>query len=256
MFEAEDCMNDHLSQLEDRFLVLLYKNEGIFPLYERMDFGKTELSLGKLIFWYAGKLDIGTKTLLRTLKSLEERGIIERKDRARKRSLLMRYVLTNKGRELAIQLMTRLEAACPKASECYIKVLTKTESSEGAEQPLFAIKKGNILSIENVTLKKEFTGGTEFAITCGDTLVVTVRKKHVAHEIFIKGLTYDAKSFEKAKRYALVILRQRSDSKRHRVSYKFIPLTPLSGDYLSRKPLLRQKTKKLLEEWEQHKIPI
>jgi len=256
VFEVEDCMNDHLSQLEDRFLVLLYKNVGIFPLYERMDFGKTELSLGKLIFWYAGKLDIGTKTLLRTLRSLEERGIIERKDRARKRSSLMRYVLTKKGREQAIQLMTRLEVACTKASECYIKVLTKTERSEYTEQPLFAIKKGNILSIENVTLKKESIGGTEFVITFGDTLVVTVRKKHAAHEIFIKGLTYDAKSFEKAKRYALLILRQRSNSKRHRVSYKFVPLTPLSGDYLSRKPPLRQKTKKLLEEWKRHTIPF
>jgi len=256
VFEVEDCMNDHLSQLEDRFLVFLYKNAGIFPLYERMDFGKTELSLGKLIFWYAGKLDIGTKTLLRTLKSLEARGIIERKDCARKRSLLMRYILTKKGRELAIQFMTRLEAACSKASECYIKVLTKTESSEGAEQPLFAIKKGNILSIENVTVKKEFTGGTEFVITFGDTLVVTVRTKHAAHEVFIKGLTYDAKSFEKAKRYALVILRQRRNSKRNQISSKFVPLTPISGDYLSRKLPLRQKTKKLLEEWKRHTIPF
>lgn len=256
MVEAEDCMNDRLSRLEDRFLVLLYKNVGIFPLYERMDFGKTELSLGKLIFWYAGKLDIGTKTLLRTLRSLEERGIIERKDSTRKRSSLMRYVLTKKGRELAIQLMIRLEAVCPKASECYIKVLTKTETSEGTEQPLFAIKKGNLLSIENVTLKKEATGGTEYVITCGDTLVVTVRKKNIAHEIFIKGLIYDAESFEKAKRYALVILRQRSNSKRHRVSYKFVPLTPLSGDYLSRKLPLEKKTKKLLEEWKRHTIPF
>jgi len=215
-----------------------------------MDFGKTELSLGKLIFWYAGKLDIGTKTLLRTLRSLEERGIIERNDRARKRSSLMRYVLTKKGRELAIQLMSRLEVARTKESECFIKVLTKTE------EPLFAIKKGNILSIENVTIKKESTGGTEFVITCGDTLVVTIRKKQTMREIFIKGLTYDTKSFEKAKRYALVILQQRSNSKRHQLSYKFVPLTPLSGDYLSRKPPLRQKTKKLLEEWKQHTIPF
>jgi DNA-binding PadR family transcriptional regulator len=249
-------VNDHLSQLEDRFLVLLYKNTGIFPLYERMDFGKTELSLGKLIFWYAGKLDIGTKTLLRTLRSLEERGIIERDDRARKRSSLMRYVLTKKGRELAIQLMSRLEVARTKESECFIKVLTKTEGNEDTEQPLFAIKKGNILSIENVTIKKESTGGTEFVITCGDTLVVTIRKKQTMHEIFIKGLTYDTNSFEKAKRYALVILQQRSNSKRHQLSYKFVPLTPLSGDYLSRKPPLRQKTKKLLEEWKQHTIPF
>ena len=249
-------MNDHLSQLEDRFLVLLYKNAGIFPLYERMDFGKTELSLGKLIFWYAGKLDIGTKTLLRTLKSLEERGIIERKDCARKRSLLMRYILTKKGRELALQFMTRLEAACSKASECYIKVLTKSEGSEGAEQPLFAIKKGHILAIENVTVKKESTGGTEFVITFGDTLVVTVRKKHAVLEIFIKGLTYDVKSFEKAKRYALVILQQRNKSKRHIVSYKFVPLTPLADDSLSRKTPLQQKTKKLLEEWKKHTIPF
>lgn len=249
-----------LSHLEDHFLVLLHENDGIFPMYERWDVGTSALSQGgKLLFWYAGKLNIGSKTLLKMVRRFLKGGLIVRKDCARINSPVMRYVLTETGKQVALQIKMQYEAGpCLKPpKECYVKVLTKSIGSKGIEQPLFAIKKGNILSLENVTLEKEALGNSEFVITRGDTTIVTVRKEHKdckEFEILIKGYTFDAESIEKAKRYALLLLRKRERNIELREICKFVPLMLLPDDYFSEKNRLRKKTKKLIEEWKEHSL--
>lgn len=246
-------MDDTLSQLDEQFLVLLFENGSIYPMYERWDLGPQALQRGRLIFWYAGQLNVGSKTLIKIMRRFEKSDLLIRKDVARDRSPVMRYILTPKGLKLAIQVRERCKIECCKAPEdCLIKVVTKISTSDGIEQPLFAIKKENILSIENVTLKKESTGDLESIITQGDTIIVTTRKENGIPEILIKGIECDSESFEKAKRYALLILRQRGDYSGPQISYKFISLTPLPDDYMSKKISLQQKTKRILNEWKDH----
>jgi hypothetical protein len=171
----------------------------------------------------------------------------------------MRYILTKKGEEVATQIKTRCDAErCVKSpKDCYIKVSTKMCGSEGIEQPLFAIKQGQITPIKDVALKKEFTENAEFVITRGDTLIVTVRKKYKKsneHEILIKGLACDVELFEKAKRYALVFLQQRGGYDVNHLSYKFVSLTSLPDSYLSHKIFFQKKTKNMLKGWRDHNL--
>ncbi len=249
-------MDNSLSQLDEQFLVLLFENGGIYPQYERWDLGPQAIQRGQIIFWYSGQLNVGSKTLIKIMRRFEEKGLLLRKDVARDRSPVMRYILTKKGTELALQIREKIKIECSKSPEdCYLKVITKTIGDEVIEQPLFAIKKGNILSIENVTLKKESIGDSEFVVTSGDTIIVTVRKENEengAHEILVKGIECDVEFFDKAKRYALLILRQRGDYTGQQISYRFEPLTPLPDDYLSKKLSLERKTKQLLKEWKGH----
>jgi DNA-binding MarR family transcriptional regulator len=251
-------MTDHLSPLEDQFLVLLLENSSIFPQYDRWDIISSELPPGKLIFWYAGKLHIGTKTLLKTIRRLDKKELIERQDCVRRRASVMRYILTKKGKEVATQIKTRCEDHCVKSpKDCYIKVLTKMHGSEGIEQPLFAIKQEQITPIKDVAIKKEFTENAEFVITRGDTLIVTIRKNHKKsdeNEILVKGLGCDPKLFEKAKRYALVFLQQRGGYDVNRLSYKFISLASLPDSYLSQKIFFQKKTKNMLKDWRDHTL--
>lgn len=250
-------MTDQLQQLVDQFLVLLLDNVSIFPQYDRWDIISSELPPGKLIFWYAGRLNIGTKTLLKIMRSLDKKELIKRQDCARRRASVMRYVLTKKGKEFAIQIKARCNTGrCMKSpKDCYLKVLTTTCGSEGIEQPLFAMKQGQITPIKDVAIKKEITERAEFVITRGDTLIVTVRKnnkKSDVHEILIKGLACESELFEKVKRYALVFLQQRGDYNENHLSYKFVSLTVLPDSYLSNKIFLRKKTKSVLKEWRDH----
>lgn len=251
-------MDDAFSQIEEQFLVLLFENGGIYPQYERWDLGPQAFQQGKIIFWYSGQLNAGSKTLLKIMRGFNEKGLLIRKDTRRDRSPVMRYILTKKGMEVALEIRSKCEVECCKTpDECFIKVLTKIDSTEGIEQPLFAIKKDNILSIENVTIKKELEDNKESVIIRGDILIVTVRKNLKmpdAHEIFIKGIECDADSFKKAQRYALILLQQRGDYNGNRLIYKFIPLKPLPDDYLSKKLTSRQKTKRLLKEWQGHDL--
>ena len=249
-------MDDPLSQLDEQFLILLFENGGIYPMYERWDLGPQALQQGKIIFWYSGQLKVGSKTLIKIMRRFEEKGLLLRKDVTRDRSLVMRYILTKQGIKLALQIRDKYKEECLKSpEECYIKVLTRVIGNEGIEQPLFAINKGNILSIENVTIKKESSEGSESIITRGDTIIITVRKEKtddVALEILVKGLDCDSEFFDKAKRYAHLILRQRGDYSGTQISYRFVTLTPLPENYLSRKLSLQQKTKRLLKEWKGH----
>lgn len=251
-------MDEVLSQLEEQFLVLLFENGGIYPQYERWDLGPQAVQQGKIIFWYSGKLNAGSKTLLKIMRSFDEKNLLIRKDTARDRSPVMRYILTKKGMELALEIRSKNHTECSKSpEECMVKVLTTESNSKSTEQPLFAIKNNNILSIENVTIKKETEDAKKSVIISGDTLIVTVRKNNKtpdSREILIKGIECDVDSFEKAKRYANVILKQRDNYNRDRVSYTFIPLDPLPDDYFSRKLTLHQKTKKLLKEWQGHDL--
>lgn len=254
----EVVKDEALSQMEEQFLVLLFENGGIFPMYERWDLGPQALERGKIIFWYSGQLNAGSKTLLKIMRRFNERGLLIRNDTSRDRSPVMRYILTKKGMKLAIQVREKCKAECCKApEECLLRVLIKTNGNEGIEQPLFAIKKDNILSIENVTIKKELEDGKESVITRGDALIVTVRKNHTtpdAPEILIKGIECDTDSFKKAQRYALVFLQQRGEYDGIRLTYKFVPLKPLPDDFLSKKLTSRQKTKRLLKEWQVHDL--
>ncbi|MHA2060798.1 MAG: hypothetical protein ACW963_00700 [Candidatus Sifarchaeia archaeon] len=251
-------MDEVLSQIEEQFLVLLFENGGIYPQYERWDLGPQALQQGKIIFWYSGQLNAGSKTLLKIMRRFGEKDLLIRKDTARDRSPVMKYILTKKGMELALEIRSKNHTECSKSpEECIIKVLTTVSSSKSTEQPLFAIKNNNILSIENVTIKKESEDRKKSVITRGDTLIVTVRinnKIPDAREIFIKGIECDIDSFKKAQRYALIFLQQRGDYNGNRLTYKFIPLEPLPDDYLSRKTTSRQKTKKLLKEWQGHDL--
>jgi hypothetical protein len=251
-------MDEVLSQLEEQFLVLLFENGGIYPQYERWDLGPQAVQQGKIIFWYSGKLNAGSKTLLKIMRRFGEKNLLVRKDTARDRSPVMRYILTKKGMELALDIRSKNHTECIKSpEECMIKVLTAVSSSKSTEQPLFAIKNNNILSIENVTIKKETEDRKKSVIICGDTLIVTVRKNNNipdAREILIKGIECDVDSFKKAKRYANVLLKQRDKYNKHLVSYKFIPLEPLPDNYFSRKITSHQKTKKLLKEWQGHDL--
>ncbi len=254
----EGVKDEELSQMEEQFLVLLFENGGIFPMYERWDLGPQALEQGKIIFWYSGQLNAGSKTLIKIMRRFNEKGLLIRNDTKRDRSPVMRYLLTKKGMEVALQIREKCKAECCKApEECLLRVLIKTSGSEGIEHPLFAIKKDNILSIENITIKKELKEDTESVITRGDALIVTVRKNHTisdAPEILIKGIECDADSFKKAQRYALVFLQQRGDYDGTRLTYKFVPLNPLPDNYLSKKLASRQKTKKLLKEWQGHDL--
>jgi hypothetical protein len=246
-------MDDNLSQIDEQFLVLLFENGGIYPMYERWDLGPQALQKGQLIFWFSGQLNVGSKTLIKIMRRFEKTGLLLRKDVARDRSPVMRYVLTPKGMKLAIQVRERSKIECRKAPEdCLIKVITKMSTTDDVEQPLFAIKNENILSIENVTIKKESNGDLESIITQGDTIIVTVRKENEIPEIIIKGIECDSEAFEKAKRYALLILRQRGDYSETQVSFRFKSLTPLPDDYMSKRIVLKQKTKQLLKEWKGH----
>jgi hypothetical protein len=249
-------MSEVLSQLEEQFLVLLFENGGIYPQYERWDLGPQALQQGKIIFWYSGQLNAGSKTLLKIMRRFGEKNLLIRKDTARARSPVMRYILTKEGMELALEIRSKNHTECSKSpEECMIKVLTTASSSKSTEQPLFAIKKNNILSIKNVTIKQESEDRKKSVITRGDTLIVTVRRNNKipdAREIFIKGIECDIDSFKKAQRYALVFLEQRGDYNGNRLTYKFIPLEPLPDNYLSRKLTSRQKTKRLLKEWQGH----
>ncbi|MFX1519509.1 MAG: hypothetical protein ACFFCD_06280 [Promethearchaeota archaeon] len=249
-------MDDPLSQLDERFLVLLFENGGIYPMYERWDLGPQALQQGQIIFWYSGQLNVGSKTLIKIMRRFEKKGLLLRKDVTRDRSPVMRYILTNQGMNLALQIREKYKEECRRSpAGCYMKVLTRVNGSEGIEQPLFAIKKGNILSIENVTIKKESSEDSESIITHGDTIIITVRKEKIddaAPEILVKGLECDSEFFDKAKRYATLMLRQRGNYSGLQISSRFISLTPLPDDYLSKKLNIQQKTKRLLKEWKGH----
>lgn len=193
------------------------------------------------------------------MRRLNKKELIKRQDCVRRSASVMRYILTKKGKEVATQIKKRRnEDSCVKPpKDCFIKVLTTMYGCEGIEQPLFSIKQKQITPIKDVAMKKEFTESAEFVITRGDTLIVTIRKKHKKsdeHEILIKGLACDFELFEKAKRYALVFLQQRGEYNENHLSYKFVSLIPLPESYLSHKNSFQKKTKNMLKEWRDHTL--
>ncbi len=238
------------TDLEQSLLCHLLENHALFYDAE-WHLMIPEEAEGKLHYWYMRQLNVGTKRLQKLLRSLREKGLVERSDLKRgrfKNSSAMRYLLTDRGRLLAYELIKEKKDVLP-PEERYMKVLVKAEEEQIKEEPLFAIKGGAIVSIDIVAIQKETITAPvkkEHILVKDDVVIVTKQVYEGRCRITVKGLQFqiDPEMYEKAKRVCMVTEKEIHD-------FEYCIQTPVLEVCFSSITALKQGThaRKILKEW-------
>lgn len=236
------------TDVQRRLLILLLENHALF-LDVEFHLMIPENAKGQLHYFYMHKLHVGTKSLQKILRTLQKKGLVERKDKKRGRSFAMRYLLTSHGRLVGNKLLKEEKDPPKVLAERHMRVLIKSEEGSVKEEPLFAISpRGAIISINDVTIKKETRTvlvRKEYILVRNDIVIVTKRVSEDSCKIIIKGLKGQIAQeiYEKVKRVCL--LTEVCDD------FECSIQTPLSEECFSSIAGLTQgdRARKLLDEW-------
>ncbi len=226
--------------------MLLLENHALFLDFE-WHLMVPEGAKGKLHYFFQRKLNVGTKGLQKLLRSLQKKGVVERSDMKRGRSFAIRYLLTSHGKLLAHELLKKREDY-PIPKEQFMRILVKSEEELTKEEPLFAIKKGAIVSLDTVSIRKETKAvpvRKEYIFVKEDVIVVTKQVSEGTCKIVVKGskVKIDPEVYEKAKRVCRVTEACED--------FEYCIQTPLSKECFSSVTLLKQgiRAKRIWKEW-------
>lgn len=202
---------------------------------------------GKSYTWYAARLQIGTKTLMRVTRHACAKHLIEEKEVKRFRSQDVRYELTEVGTKIAKQLKATRTNELPENAEedPIIKIMVRLQTNQSQEETILIIGKGkHPTSLKAVTLLREVNETAEWVITHGDTIVVTVRRDENGRKVILKGIELSPSLLERIKRLTSITLCDKD------LQFTFVPHKPLPRDYLSTTKNLRTgRAKQMLKQW-------
>lgn len=201
---------------------------------------------GKSYTWYASKLQIGSKTLMRITKQACSKQLLEEKEVKRFRSQDLRYELTPMGTRIAARLKSERTGDLPECPEDQlIKVRVKVASPLIQEEPILVFNKENCLtSLAAVTLLREKSDTKEYIITRSDIKIVTVYREENSQKILVKGVEICSSLSKRIQRMVRLTL---GDKNLH---FYFVPHKSLSRKYLSTVKNLRTiQAKQMLKQW-------
>ncbi len=247
---------EDLSECEKALLISILDNDGVIVQIWDMCFANPP---GKLVHWHASQLGVGIKRVFKIIRKFTKMGFVERVDYKRTKGdkfIIPKYDLTCEGKAKAIHLKREKLAKqqiIKDPSKCLMRVLVHTRSKDESEDFLFAMLKHHIGNLESVKIRTEHISGSQYLITRGDVVVVTMKQTSLGNKVLMKTLRLSEDQSKMVTKYARTCSTVRSCLMTGKpINFMFVQQEPFIHGLQPCGIYKKDKVKTILKEWKKY----